>query len=259
MKFFWIIGLFFLSHIEAGNSQTLRRENTLSEENKVIILSIPRSGVNMFSCSLLAITKRPVGRYPNSIQPYSSGRLDIDWISTKPFGYRTHKYIDVTEGSPGFDKLIFIVRSFKELIFREFDIIDIKDFHNKEVQNYIENYIKCFEAYDSWPVNKRLLVFYEDMCVDLVHVLSKAIHFINPSTQIFMEDFMYHQEEYLSAIRSSYIAQHQKHHGKSSSKGRKAVYYTQNQKAYLLKYLDSIVERENSTIWEKYLKRFATE
>lgn len=231
--------------------------SSLQCEEKTIFLSTQRSGSNLVTCSLLAILHQPVGAYPNKIQPYSTGRLKLDFVSNTPFLYRTHEFEDVEKASPDFVKLILLTRNYKELLLRGFQIRRTADLSSKEVQAYINRYINNFRVFDKWSEKERLLIFYEDTINDFDTLLLSTVEFLNLSP-LFWDDFVANKEKYLNDIYTSYTNQHGGKNGLSARKGQKEIFYSQDSDPRLLKALDVIFRAKDPYIWETYLKRFET-
>ena len=241
---FLIIGLFSSSAFPDLHSET-------------IILSTPRSGVNLFSCSLLAILRKPIGRYPNTIHQEGTARLSLDLISNTPFAYRTHNPRDVSSANRNFEKLILITRNPKELLFNRFEIKDITDVtHNQNIERYLREYFQRFEVFLNWPENKRMLILYEDMIGSLENYLIDACKFIGEE-KLFWDDFIMNKDFYLSQMREDYISQHHDGRGASSLGEPKPIFHTIKQDKDLLKQLDEHLREMDPKIWQLFLSRFA--
>lgn len=245
----------------------------LPERNSPVVafLSTHRSGTTLMACSLLAIFKRPIGKLgkkftEDAIHGSTSFRLkNLNFISSKPFFYRTHLPNSIVSNRAQLDKLIFLTRNPKELIFKHFDVRCLRDLNKPEIKKFLEGFFKNFDLYESWPAEKRILIFYEDLCSNLNEVLFKTVSFIEASSPIFFEDYLYNQKFHLDVIKEYYVKQHSYNkrklrnngrHGESSEKEMNRTYYTQNQDKKILRALDKIIKEKRPEVWEKYLKRF---
>ena len=254
MKFFWkkILDLLFVAFL--GSLLSCNCVFAKSEP-KTLIYSNPRSGVNMFCASMMAILRKPVGEYPDQIQINNTGRLSLDLVSKVPFGYRTHWAKDVIEGRNNFSKLILITRNPKEKLFRDLSIKKIGDVTSSFfAAKYLSEYFKYFEVFESWPEDKRMLIFYEDLVEDLENQLFKPCEFLGEDP-VFFDDFLQNKELYLDQIRESYINTNTKS-GKSSIDGAEVLFYTRNQNPELLKQIDEYLKELKPKIWVNYLTRF---
>jgi hypothetical protein len=224
-----------------------------------------RSGTNLVSCSLNAITRKPVGVFPGKqYARLMNERLGLDMISDEPFIYRTHSFVDVAKASPEFSRLVFLTRNPKELLLRHFSIIQKSDLHQNHIQAFLNEYLDYFRVLDSWPVNNRILLFYEDVIANLDQSLLTILDFIGEEPN-FMDDYILHKTEYLDKILNVYkaICKNQRkgeasREGESTREKPMPIYYTQNKSSELLKYIDQVLEEKDPVIWEKYLKRFQT-
>ncbi|MEX0961850.1 MAG: sulfotransferase domain-containing protein [Simkaniaceae bacterium] len=277
MKYLLVVLLFLVFHANA--SEPILNQNSLEEsfqnfvcqrekgvssrfarkkESKIFLLSNPKSGANLISSSLASILKRPVGRAPDKVSEKDSNRIKIDFISEKPFYYKTHRYQLVQRAPAKYEKLILLTRNPKELLFRWFDISCSEDLRKPEIKTFLNNFIGKFLVFENWNSQNRFHVYYEDAITDLNDTLSKLIDFINPSTPVSWDDFLSNQETYLDQIRTNYVSQYGGICGKSSISRPKTIHYTEGKDRELLRSIDKFIKARNPTIWNKYLKRFET-
>jgi len=239
----------------------LASSNHIKNENRVIFLSSRRSGSNLITCSLLAITRKPVGKFfPNrKIHEVEKNLLELDLVSNKPFLYRTHQMKLWHKIPTHLNKLIFVTRNPKELLFREYKISSLEELQSDQVKRFIREYVKRFKIYESWCAHNRILVFYEDFIEQKNdEILLMLLHFMGEKPT-FYHDFVNHREEYYAKILDKYTNYRQsRKQGKSSVDGPKAIYYTKNVDLELLRCVDEMLQIEAPLIWKKYLKRFQT-
>ena len=224
------------------------------------MLSQPRSGVNLVTCSMQAVLRKPIGNLRTlSSRPVVNQRLELHLVSTIPFIYRTHCPKELSGLSLKSSKLIFLTRNLKELLFRKFFISCVDDLEEKNVKIFIRQYLNRFLAYESWNHENRFLVYYEDYILqENEELLLNILNFIGEEPSFF-DDFLEHKEEYLWTILQSYRDQHKDRHGNSSINGPRINYWAKNTNPEILKAIDEILEDQEPLIFEKYLKRFRTE
>ncbi len=267
MKYLKILSLItlFLSSITEDLSATpnTNSKELSQKEDKTILLSTPRSGSSLIARSFVFITKRPLGGLQNEVLLATSTQLNIELISNTPFLYTTHSYAEARAAPPTFNKLILVERNLKELLFRNFTITQKEDLLKPDLQEFINMYLKNFETFDNWPSQNRLLVLYEDTIGNLNKTLSDLLNFTNPTPPFFFEEYTANQKKYTDAIYNNYVKNQytgnsQKYHGISAKEGPQAIFYSKDQDPNLLQSIDTILEKKNPKIWNKYLKRFAT-
>jgi len=238
-------------------------------ENAILFLSTPRSGSNWISGCLSAITRKPISwlhwkrTFFQSIRRHdpSYNRLKLHLVTGKPLLYRTHYEFDELMQIPSDrNKLIFVTRNPKELIFRAFFLSSPgMDFPSTQfLDEFLIDYLPPFEIYDKWADENRFLVFYEDFIENDDSILLDLIVFMKEEP-CYWEDFSSNKQSYFSRLIKSYQRQHKENLGgaSSSKSGPQAIYYTQYVSADVLKEIDEYIQKKSPLIWEKYLKRFA--
>lgn len=227
------------------------------KEDKAIFLSMQRSGTNLTSCSLLAVTRQPIGLFPNRIHEIGTNRLELPLVSDTPLFYRTHEPVTLENAPSDFKQLILLARNYKELLFRSVNINKFNGINRHAVQSFLDNYLSFFRAFDKWPEEERLVLFYEDLVDDLNGSLLSLLDFLNIAP-LFWDDYLENQEHYLQKIYTTYVNQHGRLHGNSSKHGLRKEFYSANKDYKLRKAIDQIMKQKDPYIWETYLKRFET-
>lgn len=235
----------------------LHSEEANNPIEKVIFLSSPRSGVNLITCSLLVITRKPIGNFDTGqIFVNPSNRVDIEPNTQLPFIYRTHDVTLLQQTSSVINKLVFVTRNPKELLFRKFPNITLDDLNSSLVTDFIEAYLERFRLYESWTDTNRKIVFYEDFIVHDDETLLELLAFMKEEP-IFYSDYIQNKQHYLKMILDSYKNQHAGS-GTSVEKDKpKATHHSKNADPALLQKIDQILQKEPE-IWNKYLQRFQT-
>jgi len=266
-KLFFIILCVTIDGSEIPNFKDLSQT-----KGSVFFLSTTRSGSNLISGSLGAITRKPIAwlywkdkvfkastarYYRNQI---SYNRLNLPLVTDIPLLYRTHVEFDELRQIPSYqNKLIFVTRNPRELLLRAFFLTSpTPTLPDKEfIAEFLKSYITPFEVYDSWAIENRCLVFYEDFIEKDEEILLDILKFID-ERPLYFEDFIENKGEYMSRLLDSYREQHVKMAGGSSAaNGPQPLFYSNKASQETLEYLDQSIEEASPEIWEKYLKRFA--
>jgi len=240
-------------------------------KNVVFLLSTPKSGTNVISGCLSAIARKPISWFywGNQILDPSSkhrahisyNRLGLALISDIPLLYRTHyEFTELMQVPSKLNKLIFVTRNPKELIYRKF-FLQAPHSENPDrqfLEEFLNAYLEAFEVYEAWDSNTRTIVFYEDFIIHDNEILLNLLQFMD-EPPVYLEDFFYNKQEYMSRLLQSYTTQHTHNLGGSSSRdGPKAIYYTKDASPEVLKSIDEFLQKKAPQIWEKYLKCFET-
>lgn len=240
-------------------------------ESVTFFLSTPRSGSNLVSGCLGAITRKPISwlQWKREIldpscsfrNHPSCNRLGLPMVSDEPLLYRTHESFSLREVPSEANKLIFITRNPKELLFREFYLnapsseIPSQEFINQFLDSYLIN----FYVFHSWSDENKYLGFYEDFIDYETEQFLNLLDFMQEEPT-YLEDFLAHKEEYISKLLESYQTQHAGVKGGASSKnGPKEIYYSRDVPKKTLKYIDNYIKKSAPAIWKRYLIRFQTD
>lgn len=262
--------LFFLFCTLAGYaSQVPDFHNLNNTKNAVIFMSSKRSGSNLVSGSLLAITRKPISWLEWGYRVFEPGskfrahlsynRLGLPLVSEEPLLYRLHyDFEKIKKIPPATNRLIFVTRNPKELIFRE-HYPDPSSFDFSFAEEFLHNYLKAFEIYDRWQPENRFLVFYEDFIASGDEILLQLLSFMGEKP-LFFDDYLMHRQEYLNTLLTSYGIQHaRKRGGASCRNGPQEIYYSKEIARETLLQIDTYIKSKAPLIWERYLKRFRTD
>jgi hypothetical protein len=239
-------------------------------ENVVFFLTTPKSGANLITGCLCALTRKPISwfSWADTILDPSSphrnhisyNRLGIPLESDTPLVYRTHYQLKELMRVPSeINKLIFVTRNPKELLYRQYSLkaIHAENPSRKFIKIFLDGYLQAFEVYDAWCKDTRMLVFYEEFIAYDEEILLQILTFIEENP-MYLEDFLNNKNEYLEKLLTSYSKQHTHNLGGQSSKsGPQPIYYTKNASLETLKEIDAYIKNRAPLIWEKYLKQFA--
>ncbi len=228
----------------------------VSMEERVLFLSIPKSGTNLITCSLSFLTNRPIGLYPDRLHPKGNERLGVD-MNNPPLFYRTHVPKRILKERMSGAKLLLLSRNYKEHLYRQFQgrKISRKSLNNYDVRDFISNFLSYYRLFDSWPKENRLLIYYEDFIEENNReVFEKILSFLN------IQDVEYaayaeKRKEIEQKIYGSYVQQHSKE-GKSRLKEPRKKFYSSQADRSTLKAIDAAFRKRDASIFKKYLDRF---
>lgn len=237
--------------------------------NVTFFLSTTKSGSNLVSASLSAITRKPISwlGWGNKIfDPSFEGRnnpsynrLGLSFVSDKPLLYRTHYGLSKLMKVPSkLNKLIFVTRNPKELIYRKFFLQSpsLENPDSQFIEEFLDGYLQVFKVYNSWYPENRFIVFYEDFIDQDEVILLQVLEFMDEEPK-FLDDFINNKQEYRIRLLNSYNQQHKDTAGGKSSIGKsKAIHYSKNASPEILTFIDEYIKRKAPNIWKQYLKRF---
>lgn len=193
--------------------------------------------------------------------------MDVEQFS--PFGsnnkplYRSHQAWDGlvrnAEGeifakcNPKTDKLIVLVRNYRECMLRHFNYCKtllMSNLHNKTKRNL--HYFQILNVYDQWDDERRLLVHYEDLMQNPKSEFKKVADFLNvppKKYKAFISNIAAH------AQRGYIIKKRQGNRAYSRNKG--LDYHTKKvNHSEFFQNLDHEIKMHYPDLWAKYLMRY---
>lgn len=219
-------------------------------------LGYPRSGNNWTMAILQILTRRPIKEiqfvkrkvYSRVLDPL---HLEIDPL--KPTLYRTHLVLPVLEKiDPHKNKLLFVLRNYKECIVRECGYDPLK-LENSVLTNSggFKQYIDDLIFFDSgWKDEAtKQLIYYEDLIMQPRHTVEKLLAFFQEKPAM-LNDFFDNFEYWRTLVITKYS---EVHHTMPSSQGDKKVFHTKDFPFETLQRIDQHIKREYPQLWEKYL------
>jgi hypothetical protein len=271
MKKIWIGKALFLLCIPCVLYGTDRPDfdDLSSLKDVTFFLTTRKSGSNWVSTGLSLLTRRPIAwlDHGNAIfNPDSKwrnhpsyNRLKLPLISEEPLLYRTHfRWTQLMKVPSNQNKLIFVTRNPKELLFREFFLTSpcCESPDPSFIEAFLNQYLKAFHVYDSWTASTKKIVFYEDCIQRNDEILIDLLQFMGQEPN-YLSDYIENKQIYRDRLLESYQEQHKGNFGGISSRqGPQEIYYSKNAYPHTLTYIDEYIKKVNPTIWEHYLKRF---
>jgi Sulfotransferase domain len=245
--------LLFITALLQAETPFLKRADAPLASGQHFMLSYARSGTNLTSCYLQYLTGKPIKFLFDDDVFLSENRLDLPIDHSKPILYRTHYSQDLTKIDKQSNKLLYILRNYKEAILRHNhkQIASPEAFRElfKKNKAIVTDYMHGLKIYDAWDPSMRLLIHYEDLLTDPVHTMAQVLAF-------FEEPIPAHLSvELLKEVSARALSSYGKQHG-SHSKGEDLFYHTRNIPLDLLKEIDAAVEKIYPALWNQYLKRY---
>lgn len=220
-----------------------------------LLLSYPRSGNTWFRYCVEAITKRKTHGYLQE----DSGHFDKNHLgSYTDLGVneedpdiliKRHALEDLNEPV---EKLILLVRNYKEVVIRH-RIESWKSGINLDLlksscttSESSKNYLTIIEYFDSFK-GEKLIIYYEDLILDLRGTLEKASRFLKigeENIESFIGNINFHKNKSLEI------------YGGSQTKGKSTSYHSNVLSKKEKIEWDNFIESYNPNIFFKYLQRY---
>ncbi len=221
------------------------------------LLTFPRSGTNLTSCYIQALARKPIW-FMDQHAPHrrANNRLDLKLDYTKTPLYRSHFHMPLKGMNKNGNKLLLILRNYKECIHRENTKIhsneEFRDLFVKEEQ-IVKTYLNNLAMYDSWDPANRLLIYYEDLIKTPVEQTKRILSFFDePIPDFLTDDFL---RSISGSTLESYHAQHKKSGG-SHSKGKDLEFHSKQIPNEYLVEIDQKMESLSANLWDTYLKKY---
>jgi len=227
-------------------------------ENAEFLVAYPRSGTN-WTCALLQILcRKPIKNCNDPLDEKSAvtNRLDLELDYSQPILYRAHDANDkIHTINHSKNKLIVLVRNFKECIVRErkcteHEFYEIVGKKGPDFQLYLKN----ITLYHSWKDPKtKLLIYYEDLIFKPRQTIEKLVNFLEIETDL--DHFFDNYEYWKSEVITSYKTQH---NTLPSSGGNQEIFHSKDFSKEGLRKLDNYLMKTHSLFWNEYLFRYKT-
>lgn len=210
---------------------------------KDYLVTAPRSGTHFMLYSLEYLTKRPwhVGGQKTTWKWF-----DLGADPNNEHFIHTHNFLRTRYKQEEGDRMLLIVRNYREAITRHFQDFD------KTLKNIEGNcdYFANLNTYEKWPEDSRLLVYYEDLMKDPESHLRKILHFLKEDTKYltrYIEDYDYHRERLIRYYRRM---------GGAQSEGKDMQFHTKKMTPEQIMQLDEAVQERHPDLFAKYLTHY---
>ncbi len=234
-----------------------------NEGGQHFLLTFPRSGTNIASCYVQSIAKKPIW-FIDQPKPYchANNRLNLQLDYSKTPIYRSHEAEPLQGLNKQGNKLLFLLRNYKECVHRKNHMKNGKHPSNEEFKNLfvdthpsVKNYIDNLTTYDHWDPANRLLIFYEDLIANPLEQVEKILAFFGEPIPEFVN------EEFLQSVSGEALEDYHEQHrktGGSHSKGKDLEFHSKQIPTEYLVEIDERMETQYPHLWEAYLNRYKT-
>jgi hypothetical protein len=261
MKMVFLILLLFIAPCCAAvkNGKHLMHTYKYREidSSHTFLLSYPRSGNTWMRFCLEYLTKRPSLTFKEKerdVEIFSlplglSFDLGIDPQKKCIWKAHTGDTMDlICKVTPKRDKLILVVRDYKECILRE-----LRDLPSamRSLQDPDCSYFQNLKIYDRWNSKNRLLIYYEDFVKNPKEVLGQLLEFLQEEP-ILLTEFMEQYETW----RERSLAFYKNHVGPTESEGIDLHHHANQISDSQLTAMDECVRSHYPHLWTTYLSHY---
>lgn len=238
-----------------------------SISNRLFILTNPKSGSHLLLYSLIKITQRPLrGRVPfwhfeNDPAFFPPENLtDYPLNFSKPTTYWGHEYHLLKPLNHSKNKLIFILRNYKENILSQLTFkhkdesipLDLETLLLNEILKegiIFQEYMTRLRLFDSWNPEDKCLIAFEDLTAHPEIFVPQVMFFIEDDSEYL--SFVDHYEEFQKELLAEYSKK-----GNRTGSGTDLSFFSRKISLALLEQVDEYVRQHYPDLWEKYLERF---
>jgi Sulfotransferase domain len=236
--------------------------NDPSKANNVLFLvSFPRSGSHWTKNILQIIGEIPIYPLCGTYDLENPLNVDLNFDNVPCFVMHNPHWIKGASTTE--NQLIVIVRDYKECFLRQakaekssidYETISQLKFNGQKYGNF---YCDIIDLYDNWDVNKRLLIYYEDLINCPYSTLTIIFSFLKID-HLRVISFMNNFETY-KKLSISHYNKIQQNEGGAMSEGNSTSYHSNDLTRSDLMKFDDYMSTEFSFLWNKYLTRYLSE
>lgn len=218
--------------------------------SKTIVISSPRSGLNLIRWIMETLTGQPTP---------GCARLIENKKNTKYLFHRTHnakaknkssascnKIFYDNRNRPLYSKCILLIRNPLELYGR------YKITHKSIIIRLMNHYVNNLIAFEKFK-SRKILIYYEDLIINTKKEIKKIIKFLNLKINIDKLDIDILKKQ-------SLLSYNTKSKNKSYSDSKSKIYYSKKllkkEKQYIIAYLQKRIPKE---LIKKYLSKYSLE
>lgn len=230
-------------------------------KDSFVLLSPQISGTHLSLLNIYVCTERPAYliRSGGNIVPYNFMGIR-NYSDTKPH-FHTHFIHQVDKIDPQSNKLILILRNYKEWFLRyhqgyrfsckqeTLDPLDV--IHDPFLMRLYYGYLKKFHA---WPENARHIVHYEDLCNNPQETLQELARFLGVEREMAENDFK--KLETMKPKLKKFYDHHMAYYGGSRSDRTGKPFYTRDIDSEELEKVDQEMKEMHPKLFKAYLTRY---
>jgi hypothetical protein len=208
------------------------------------LLSYPRSGKTWVTYMLRS-------QYGTSFPDPDTFRKQSEKHNENPYRF-THIFSDLSKVNKSENKLLFLIRNYKESIRRNYLSSTSKAYKDILQQGpQFDIYINNLYLYDSWPEQNRCMIYYEDLIEMPEESFARIVNFLGldrAALNEFIKDLDSHREACLRIYSNR--------HGYTASGGDDLLFHTKHYSKKQIVRINEFVKIKHKEMWNKYLKRF---
>lgn len=236
--------------------------------DELFILTNPKSGSHLLLYSIMKITQRPLrGRVPiwhfkndpPFFEPENIMNYPLDF--TKPTMYWGHEYHLLKPLNHSQNKLIFILRNYKENLSslltlnhkHDQEPIDLADLFLNEVLNegmVFKEYIIRLKLFDEWDPNYRCLVLFEHLTHHPEIFVPQVISFIDDDSEYY--EFIEHYDDFKIELLEKYNL-----YDNRTGSGSNNRFFSEKIPLEVRQSADRYIQEHYPDLWKRYLIRFS--
>lgn len=179
---------------------------------------------------------------------------------SKPTTYWGHEYHLLKPLNHSNNKLIFILRNYKENISSQLTlkhkkddkILSLGDLLLNEVLNegmIFKEFIIRLELFDNWDSDHKYLVSFEDLTTHPEIFVPEVLTFIGDNAEYL--HFIDHYDDFKNELMERY-----NHKGNRTNSGEENDFFSRKIPSDILQIVDEHVQKNYPTLWNRYLKKF---
>lgn len=238
-----------------------------SISNQLFILTNPKSGSHLLLYSIMKITQRPLrGRLPiwhfendpPCFPPENMMEYPLNF--SKPTTYWGHEYHLLKPLNRSGNKLIFILRNYKENISSQLMLKNRSNNQNHDLGDSLLNeilnegmifkeYLLRLQLFDSWDPSQRCLVLFDDLIMHPEYFIPDVMSFIGDNSEYLY--FIDHYDDFKNELMERYRKK-----GNSTGSGSTRDFFSKKISIEILQIVDDYVRKNYPTLWNSYLMQF---
>lgn len=261
----FVSNLFSVSFPDKGGLLNFDEPENISDQ--LFILTNPKSGSHLLLYSIMKMTKRPLrGRVPLwhflNDPPFfpPENIMDYELDFSKPTIYWGHEYHLLSKLNRNNNKLIFVMRDYKENIASNLILKYELGSHEKSLLGeylrkeileegmIFKEFILRLKLFDRWDPDNRLLVQFKDLVAYPENFVPKVLKFMGE--EIDCAEFINDYQSFKKELRICYDLKEN-----NTGSGESLHYFSDSVNLEILKEIDDYVAKSYPKLWKKYLKK----
>lgn len=263
MRVKWIALMYFMVAFGSLFSESYQLAQEIRENPKIaqqvnFMVGFPRSGNNWMKNIVQSLGHYPVYPLCGTYALENPLGVAIDHDKSPFFVMHVPNWIE--GASPECNKIIIIVRDYKECFYRQ-AIADRADIENTDITqlqlsgySFVSVYLNILRIYDSWLPENRYLVYYEELIQYPETVIGDLAQFLGEEPNQLSEFFLNFEELKKQSI--AYYNKIEGANGGSITEGKDVFHYREFYTEEQMRHIDEVMKIFGEDLWEKYLSHY---